>query len=317
MASLELARQQDREAAPEPRRLSERVFLLQQIVPFVLLALVMFYEVTRHLLFANVQHPTLIAIEVLTFGIAGPAALWGILQWIGVEIRAREQAQDQADTRTRMLLEMQHRIKNNLQTVADLLSLELSRSTQPEAAQSLRDSVNRIKTIAAAHELLSTDQVGAIDIVELAQRVAENARLAQVRPGQTLALRVNGDPIRLSSKAATAFALVVNELVSNSLEHGLVDRPDGEIEIAIEEQDAQVRVVIEDNGTGLEPGFDSRHGAGLGLRIVRTLIEKDLRGTFYLGNSESGQAAADSDTAHGYLGGTRAEFSFPLTGVHL
>lgn len=305
MASLNLARDPVREATPEPRRLSERVFLLQQFVPFLLLAIVMFYEVTRHLLFENVGHPALFAVEILTFGIAGPAALWVILQWIGTETRAREQAEDQADTRTRMLLEMQHRIRNNLQTVADLLSLEMSRATHPDAVQSLRDSVNRIKTIAAAHELLSTDQVGAIDIVELAQRVAENARLAQVRPGQTLTMDVTGDPIRLSSKAATAFALVVNELVSNSLEHGVAQQPAGQIEIEIDQEDAQVIVRIEDNGTGLPGDFDARRDAGLGLRIVRTLIEKDLRGSFDLVNV--------GDVANG----TRADIAFPLTGVPL
>jgi len=296
-------------------RLSERVFLLQQIVPFVLLAIVMFYEVTRHLIFANVGHPSLFAIEILAFGIAGPAVLWLTLQWIGTQIRAREDAEDQADTRTRMLLEMQHRIKNNLQTVADLLSLELSRATHPDAAQSLRDSVTRIKTIAAAHELLSTDQVGAIDVVELARRVAENARLALAPPAQTI-------PIRLPSKAATAFALVVNELVSNSIEHGLAGQGAGAIEISIQEDEARVHVVIQDNGVGVHDGFDPQRDAGLGLRIVRTLIEKDLRGSFELSSSAARldpaalPAAPARPDAHAGQG-MCAEFSFPLNGVQL
>src|SRR5438045_758854 len=112
----------DKTAAP-PSRLSERVLTLQQVLPLALLALVMFYEVTRHLIFPDSDHPVLFAVEFLVFGIGAPAVLWVTLNWIGQEIRARENAQDQADTRTRMLLEMQHRIKNNLQTVADLLSL--------------------------------------------------------------------------------------------------------------------------------------------------------------------------------------------------
>lgn len=277
-------------------RLSQRVFLLRQILPFALLAIVMFYEVARHLLFPHVGHPSLLAIEVLMFGIGAPAMLWLTLQWIGLEIRAREEAENQAELRQRMLLEMQHRIKNNLQTVADLLSLELTRATHPDAAQSLRDSVMRIKTIAAAHELLTMEQIGTIDAVELARRVAENARAAQAGAGQTIALRVTGEPLPLSSKAATAFALVVNELVSNALEHGLKGLREGQIEIRIADDQGWMNVVIHDNGVGLKSGFDPQRNAGLGLRIVRTLIEKDLRGWFTLSNDQ----------------GTRAEFSFPL-----
>jgi two-component sensor histidine kinase len=266
----------------------------------------MFYQVTRHLIFPSTDHPGLFAVEFLVFGIGAPSMLWVTLNWIGQEIRARENAQDQADTRTRMLLEMQHRIKNNLQTVADLLSLELARpATHPDAAQTLRDSVTRIKTIAAAHELLTADQVGATDILELASRVAENARLAQTRTGQNIRIRVTGESVRLNSKAATAFALVVNELVSNTLEHGFAGQDHGEIEIGIAADERRVYVVIQDSGVGLPEGFDSIRDADLGLRIVRTLIEKDLRGTFTLDNVTLSDMPVP-------VNGARAEFSFPI-----
>ena len=302
--------QDQRAPLPQPSRLSERVFTLQQVLPFALLAIVMFYQVTRHLIFPSSDHPALFAVEFLVFGIGAPSVLWVTLNWIGQEIRARENAQDQADTRTRMLLEMQHRIKNNLQTVADLLSLELARpTTHPDAAQSLRDSVTRIKTIAAAHELLTADQVGATDILELATRVAENARLAQIQPGQEIQIRVTGESVRLNSKAATAFALVINELVSNTLEHGFAKCARGEIEIGIAADDSatsgqrRAYIVLQDSGAGLREGFDATRDAGLGLRIVRTLIEKDLRGTFTLDNASLPELS---------LNGARAEFSFPI-----
>ncbi len=298
------------QAKPVPaepsRRLSERVLLLQQVLPLALLVMVMFYQVTRHLVFPASDHPAMFAVEFIVFGLGAPAVLWLTLNWIAQEIRAREAAQDQADTRTRMLLEMQHRIKNNLQTVADLLSLELARpTTHPDAAQSLRDSVTRIKTIAAAHELLTADQVGATDILDLAARVAENARLAQILPGQNIQLRVTGESVRLNSKAATAFALVINELVSNSLEHGLRGCATGEIEIGIAADEKRAYIVIQDSGVGLPEGFDPRRDAGLGLRIVRTLIEKDLRGTFTLDNVKLSDVPVP-------VNGARAEFSFPI-----
>ena len=277
-------------------RLSERVGVLQQILPFLLGVVVMFYEVTRHVLFGNAASQMLLALEVLVFGFVGPAALWLTLNWIRKEMRARETAEGELDVRTRMMMEMHHRIKNNLQTVADLLSLEMNRSNGRTAEESLRDSVARIKSIAAAHEMLSPDQIGGTDVTELAKRVAESARSAQVRADQSIAIQVDGPRILLPSKSATAFALVINELVSNAFEHGLAGRDDGEIDITLDQADEMVAVRVVDNGGGLPAGFDLARNAGLGLRIVRTLVEKDLHGSIKFLDD----------------GGTCAEFIFPI-----
>jgi two-component sensor histidine kinase len=285
------------ERRAEPRRLSERVALLEQILPFLLLVVVMFYEVTRHLAFPNAGHPALFAIETVIFGLAGPAALWLTLHWIGAEMRAREAAEGELDLRTRMMLEMHHRIKNNLQTVADLLSLEMARGDGRSPSESLRDSVSRIKSIAAAHDLLSLDQISSADITALAQRVAESAQAAQAQADQSIRVKVEGPSIFLPSKSATAFALVVNELVSNALEHGLGPNGAGQIEITLDQSEDEVSVQVKDNGVGLAPGFNLVENAGLGLRIVTTLVEKDLHGSIRLLNDA----------------GTCAEIHFPVS----
>ncbi|MBI5880491.1 MAG: sensor histidine kinase [Chloroflexi bacterium] len=271
--------------------LSHRIYLLQQLLPFLLLVVVMIYELTRHLIFPDEAHPSLLAVELVVFGITGPAALWLTLNWIGREIKAREAAEGEADTRSRMMMEMHHRIKNNLQTVADLLTLEMARTDARPPTESLRDSVARIKSIAAAHELLSLEWVGAVEVTELARRVGESARSAMTRPGQSATLTVDGPAIYLPSKAATSFALVINELVSNAMEHGLAGRADGLIEIWLEQGAGALSVQVRDNGAGLPPGFDLRAGTGLGLKIVRNLIEKDMRGTISI--TEDGGACVD------------------------
>ena len=85
-------------------------------------------------------------------------------------MRLREEAR-RAEALSTLIAEMHHRIKNNLQTVADLLSLEMLNSTSPEARRSLHDSINRIKSIAAVHRLLSVEQLRLTDITELARQV--------------------------------------------------------------------------------------------------------------------------------------------------
>ena len=284
--------------------LSQRISLLEQVVPFALLVVVMCYELTRHLILQDATHPAVFTLEMLVFGITGPAVLWLTLHWIGREVNAREQAESEAATRQRMLLEMHHRIKNNLQTVADLLSLELNRAAVRETSGGLRDSVARIKSIAAVHELLSLDQVGTVEIGELAKRVALSARAAMARPDQDIAIQVDGEPVWLPSKSATAFALVVNELVSNALEHGLEARRSGYVTLDVRQSDELVMLSVCDDGAGLPSDFDGAH-TGLGLQIVRTLVERDLRGTFTL--------ARASD-----VGGARAAVRFPLVeGEHV
>lgn len=199
-------------------------------------------------------------------------------------MRLREEAR-RADALAALVQEMHHRIKNNLQTVADLLSLEMSANPSPVARKSLRDSVGRIKSIAAVHELLSLEQLRLTDITALARQVCDISLRHFVRPDRRIVAEVTGPPIYLPSKQATALALIINELVSNALEHAF---PPGyhpcHLAIDLAQEGAEVTLTISDSGLGLSPDFDLETGSGLGLRIARTLAEKDLAGSLQLRN---------------------------------
>ncbi|HEX9075541.1 MAG TPA: sensor histidine kinase [Anaerolineae bacterium] len=262
--------------------LSQRVFMLQQVVPLLILASVMFYEVTTHLMFESANQPVFFAMEMVAFGIIGPAFTWVTLHWVGREIAKRERAEGEADALNAMMQEMHHRIKNNLQTVADLLSLEMSRNPRPEVQESLRDSITRIKSIAASHEMLSAENVGSTDITELARLVTETSQRSMVGSNQKIETRVQGPSIFLTSKQATAFALVLNELVSNAIEHGFRNGAAGCIDVELDWDGAEIWVRVQDNGAGLPPEFDLDKSKGLGLQIARTLVQKDLSGKLAL-----------------------------------
>ncbi len=194
-------------------------------------------------------------------------------------MRLREEAR-QAEALTTLLQEMHHRIKNNLQTVADLLSLEMSASPSPAARKSLRDSITRIKSIGAVHQLLSAENIRLTDITELARQVCDISLRHLVRPDQRVEAIIEGPPIYLPSKQATALALVMNELISNALEHAFsFVGQHGRLEIRLAQEGPQVTVTVSDNGRGLPSDFDIGRTRGLGLQIVRTLVEKDLAGT--------------------------------------
>lgn len=219
------------------------------------------------------------------------ALLRSVAAQIGVALenmRLREEAR-RAEALTTLIQEMHHRIKNNLQTVADLLSLEMSATASPTARKSLHDSISRIKSIGVVHELLSVEQLRLTDITELARQVCDISLRHLVHPDQQVEATIDGPPIYLPSKQATALALVMNELIANALEHAFsLRRGRGRLVIQLASDGPQVTVKVSDNGPGLPPHFDLDRGGGLGLQIVRTLVEKDLAGTLRLESKPDG-----------------------------
>ena len=206
-------------------------------------------------------------------------------------MRLREEAR-RAEALETLIQEMHHRIKNNLQTVADLLSLEMSATDSREARQSLRDSIGRIKSIAAVHQLLSLEHLRLTDITELARQVCDVSLRELTRPDRPVEAEINGPSIYLPSKQATALALVMNELISNALEHAFEHGQPGRLIIDLRQEGPEITVVVADNGHGLPEGFDLNGSTGLGLQIARTLVEKDLAGTLRLEQRPEGGARA-------------------------
>ncbi len=228
------------------------------------------------------------------FNTAEVALLRSLAAHIGISIenmRLREEAR-RAEALQTLIQEMHHRIKNNLQTVADLLSLELSASTSPEARRSLRDSIGRIKSIAAVHQLLSLEHLRLTDITELARQVCDISLRQLTRPDRPISAVVIGPSIYLPSKQATALALVMNELISNALEHAFEDSRPGHLLITLEQDGPRITVTVADDGRGLPADFDLNHADGLGLQIARTLVEKDLVGFLQIERRPTGGSQA-------------------------
>ncbi|MCP4536050.1 MAG: GAF domain-containing protein [Chloroflexi bacterium] len=185
--------------------------------------------------------------------------------------------------------EMHHRIKNNLQTIAMLLRLQLGEGDKIDAKEALRESISRILSIAAAHEVLSDKGFRLADVKQVLQHVAHNAAQNRLYPRTSLDMQVQGDEITLPSRQATALALAVNELIQNALKHGFVDREEGRITITLRQHAAEFEVEVQDDGVGLlsdEPPL-----RGLGLQIIDTLVNKDLGGQLKVELGKGGTCA--------------------------
>jgi two-component sensor histidine kinase len=179
-------------------------------------------------------------------------------------------------TKTATIREIHHRVKNNLQTVAALLRLQARRVDDLAARQALEEAVRRVGSIAIVHETLSS--AGSDDDVafdEVADRIIEMLGQVAARPSVRVA-RVGafGD---LASTVATPLSMVVNELISNALEHGVAD-VGSEVRVSAEREGDHLTMEVQDDGAGLPEGFDAAASTSLGLQIVRTLITHELGG---------------------------------------
>lgn len=177
-------------------------------------------------------------------------------------------------TKDAMIREINHRVKNNLQTVSALLRLQARRVQDPAAKQNLDDAQRRIYTISMVHEALA--RTGA-DKVEFDETFARLMRLAAgvATTGQHVTTRFEGSFGTVHSEEATSLAVVLNEVITNAVEHGLKGR-DGSIVVRAHRDGDELDVVIEDDGVGIKEG---EHGSGLGTQIVETMINSDLLGT--------------------------------------
>lgn len=179
--------------------------------------------------------------------------------------------------------EMHHRIKNNLQTVAMLLRLQMREADTGNARVVLQQTYNRIMSIAAVHEQLSHEGFRLIGVRGLIQQAAYVAKQNMVQPDKEIQVNIDGIDLRLPSQPATTIALAVNELLQNALEHGFDGKSSGRVDILLSQEDQVFEIRVQDDGAGLPKHF--KRSDSLGLQIVHNMIVEDLRGEFSIANA--------------------------------
>lgn len=178
-------------------------------------------------------------------------------------------------TKDATIREIHHRVKNNLQTVASLLRIQARRAHSTEAKDSLTQAMRRVEAIAVVHDTLASGLAQTVDFDEVASRVTQLAAEVAQTSGATVRPSLHGEFGMLPSEFATPLAVVLTELVTNAVEHGLVGVEDGAVVVTAERGPNLLRVTVSDNGKGLAEGTV---GQGLGTQIVRTLVENELSG---------------------------------------
>ena len=176
--------------------------------------------------------------------------------------------------KTALLKEIHHRVKNNLQIVSSLLSLQASRITNIQERQPLRDSQARVQAMALLHEqLYQSPDLSRIEFsAYLGTLAAEVLRVS--RRSKEIGLRLELQPMWVNSEIATPCGLIINELITNSCKYAFPDCR-GEIYLALKQDQAHnLELLIGDDGVGLPADLDLKRATTLGLQLVDDLVSQ-------------------------------------------
>ena len=201
------------------------------------------------------------------------------------EIQRRVEAEARIRTsleeKTVMLKEIHHRVKNNMQIISSLFSLQLGNSRDPVIQETLRESQIRIRSMALVHEALyRSNNLAAIDFREYVEGLA--GQIAHAHHKRNVHLTFTGAPITLSIDQAIPAGLMMNELLSNAYKHAFPNDEPGTITVdSRSDNGTHVELVVADTGPGLPENFDPATVSSLGFHLITSLVEQ-LDGTLAL-----------------------------------
>jgi two-component sensor histidine kinase len=178
-----------------------------------------------------------------------------------------------------LLKEVHHRVKNNLQVISSLLSLQAQRLRDPEMVRLFEESQARVRSMALIHEqLYRSDDLAHIDFAAYVQELVDNLKQGFGRGAARIDFCLDTEPAPLLLELAIPCGMIVNELVANALEHAFPDDGAGEIRIAFRREGNTYRITVADNGVGMRQRAAAAETGSIGLKVVEALT-RQIHGT--------------------------------------
>ena len=190
--------------------------------------------------------------------------------------RAEEQLQASLEEKEALLKEVHHRVKNNLQLISSLLSLQAARIAEPAVAELFAESRNRVRSMALVHEnLYRAGNFARISMATHIQNLCADSARAYGMNGRRVELASRIGDVELDLDRAVSCGLIVNELVSNALKHAFPDGRAGRVCVELEPFGGERHVlVVGDDGVGLPADLDCHRADTLGLQLVDDLTRQ-------------------------------------------
>ena len=223
-----------------------------------------------------------------------PVALVGISRDITERKRAEEQIRTSLREKEVLLKEIHHRVKNNLQIVSSLLSLQSEHIADPDTLRLFKESQDRVKSMALIHEkLYQSSNLAAVNFAEYLRELAAHLFRSHGGAKRGVMFELVADDVSLGLDKAIPCGIIVNELISNCLKYAFPDGRKGKVRVGLRLDDSRlVTLTVSDNGVGVPAGLDFRNTDSLGLQLV-SLLAVQLKGKISMAVGGNGSAASE------------------------
>jgi PAS domain S-box-containing protein len=197
---------------------------------------------------------------------------------ISEDITDKKIAEEELNLKDSIIEEIHHRVKNNLQVISSFLYLQTDHFSDQHTIKVLTECQNRISAIALIYDhLCRVENVSDIDMGKYIRELSQTFSIAQKSQNQIIQISQSVENVFLEIDKALPCGLILNELLTNSLEHAFSNKKAGEIYIELKQDGKKYSLDVTDNGNGLPKNFNLKRSKSLGLQIVQRLV-KQLKG---------------------------------------
>ncbi len=176
-----------------------------------------------------------------------------------------------------LIREVHHRIKNNINAIISVLSLQMYNITNQETKSSIHETIGRFRSMAVLYDLLYRSSTAtAVPIQEYFRALVDKIRQVFFSD-QRILIQIAGDDVIIDAKRMSYVGIIVTELITNAIKYAFDGTQEGEIIVSVYKKDNAVQIVVEDNGKGMSETIASGDGYGFGFQLV-TMMARQLKG---------------------------------------
>lgn len=202
----------------------------------------------------------------------GQDCLIGISVDISETIKYKKRLEESIKEKETLLSEIHHRVKNNLAVISSLMELHLMENENDEVKRILRESQNRIKSIALTHEQLYKEQkFGEINYSENIRRLIQNIKDTF---NTSINFDLDLDNIDLNLNLALPASLLINEIVTNAIIHAFEDGQENTISVHLKKKEDHIHLRVKDNGKGMLENYNEKKSNTLGMQLINVLADQ-------------------------------------------
>jgi PAS domain S-box-containing protein len=220
------------------------------------------------------------------------------LRLIGTVLDITERKNAEADLREALeakeilLREVNHRVRNSLQLVSSMLSLQSSRLDDPQTRAAILEAQLRVRAVAAVHERLYRSQdFQSVDLDIFLEALCRDLQTSVANDdGDAISVEVSAEPVTVANDRAVPVALILNELLTNAVKYAYPDRR-GTVRVSLRKAEGEgaISLTVADDGVGLPKGFAERRHTSLGFRIIEGLV-RQIDGELEIADRKPGTA---------------------------